>query len=123
VATPADALGPFYKPGAPVRDRVGTGFVLSGAVLAVGTCRPVAGVVLEFWLANPQGNYDDQHRATWPVGSGGTYRLETNVPVPYAGRPPHIHIRVKAPDREAFVTQFYPKPGQTSATFDLVIPV
>jgi protocatechuate 3,4-dioxygenase beta subunit len=121
VATPPDALGPFYKPGAPVRDRAGSGFLLSGAVLAVGTCRPVAGAVLEFWLANPQGRYDDEHRATAPVGPDGRYRFESNVPVAYGGRPPHIHIRVAAPGREAFVTQFYPRPGQASATFDLVI--
>ncbi len=120
--TPSDVLGPYYKPGAPVRSRVDAGFVLMGAVPAVGTCRPVEGAVLEFWLANRSGRYDDEHRATVPVGPGGKFQFESNVPVPYAGRPPHIHIRVTTPGRQAFVTQFYPKAGQTSATLDLVIP-
>ncbi len=119
--TPPDALGPFYKPGAPVRSKVDTGFILTGAVLRAGTCRAEEDAILEFWLANPSGRYDDEHRATVPVGPSGKFRFESNVPVPYSGRPPHIHIRVTSPGQEAFVTQFYPKAGQTSATFDLVI--
>jgi hypothetical protein len=31
--TQPDMLGPFYEPGAPVRPSVGSGYVLSGAVL------------------------------------------------------------------------------------------
>jgi protocatechuate 3,4-dioxygenase beta subunit len=119
--TRPDMLGPFYEPDAPVRTSVGDGYVLSGAVLAAGSCEPVRDARIEFWLANPQGEYDDAHRATVPVGAGGEYRFESNVPVSYGGRPPHIHIRVTAPGYRELVTQHYPDAGQTEAHFDLVL--
>jgi catechol 1,2-dioxygenase len=119
--TRPDSLGPFYEPDAPVRTSVGSGYVLSGAVLAAGGCDPVADARVEFWLANPEGEYDDAHRATVPVGDGGGYRFESNVPVAYGGRPPHIHIRVTAPGHRELVTQHYPDAGQTEANLDLVL--
>src|SRR5688500_2884598 len=39
--TQPDMLGPFYEPGAPVRTRVGSGYVLSGTVLAADQCKPI----------------------------------------------------------------------------------
>jgi protocatechuate 3,4-dioxygenase beta subunit len=33
--------------------------------------------------------------------------LESNVPVSYGCRPPHIHVRVRAPSHEELVTQQY----------------
>ena len=119
--TRPDMLGPFYEPDAPVRTSVGSGYVLSGAVLAAGSCEPVPGARIEFWLANPGGEYDDAHRATVPAEAGGEYRFESNVPVPYDGRPPHIHIRVTAPGYRELVTQHYPEDGETEANFDLVL--
>lgn len=120
--TRADALGPFYQPNAPVRASVGQGYVLTGTVRLLGGCRPVPGARIEFWLANPQGEYDDAHRATVIAGPGGEYRFESNVPPPYGGRPPHVHLRVTAPGSgQALVTQHYPRPGQTEAVFDLVL--
>lgn len=120
--TREDELGPFYKPDAPVRAAVGTGYVLSGAVRSAGNCRAIPGARIELWLANPQGEYDDAHRATVITDSSGEYRFESNLPVPYAGRPPHIHIRASATGFRALVTQHYPASGQTGATFDLVLP-
>jgi protocatechuate 3,4-dioxygenase beta subunit len=116
-------LGPFYEPGAPVRTSVGSGYVLSGAVLAADDCKPIRNARIEFWLANPTGEYDDAHRATVLGGERGGYRFESNVPVSYGGRPPHIHVRVTAPGFEELVTQHYPEPGQTKANFDLVLVV
>ena len=72
---------------------------------------------IEFWLANPRGEYDDAHRATVFTGQRGEYRLESNVPVSYGGRPPHIHVRVRAPGYEELVTQHYPERGQRKANF------
>jgi catechol 1,2-dioxygenase len=120
-ATQPDTLGPYYEPGAPVRTRVGSGYVLSGAVLATAECKPIPNAKIEFWLANPRGDYDDAHRATVFAGQRGEYRLESNVPVSYGGRPPHIHIRVRAPGYEVLVTQHYPERGQRKANFDLVL--
>jgi protocatechuate 3,4-dioxygenase beta subunit len=119
--TQPDMLGPFYEPGAPVRTRVGSGYVLSGSVLAAEECKPIPNARIEFWLANPRGEYDDAHRATVFAGERGEYRFESNVPVSYGGRPPHIHIRVTAPGFEELVTQHYPEPGQRKANFNLVL--
>ncbi len=119
--TQPDMLGPFYEPGAPVRASVGSGYVLSGAVLAADDCKPIRNARIEFWLADPKGEYDDAHRAAVFAGERGGYRFESNVPVSYGGRPPHIHVRVTAPGFEELVTQHYPQPGQTKADFDLVL--
>jgi protocatechuate 3,4-dioxygenase beta subunit len=119
--TQPDMLGPFYEPGAPVRTSVGSGYVLSGAVLAAEECKPIPNAKIEFWLANPKGDYDDAHRATVFAGKRGRYRLESNVPVSYGGRPPHIHLRVRAPGYEELITQHYPERGQRKANFDLVL--
>ena len=81
--TQADALGPFYEPGAPMRSNVGTGYVLSGRVLAARTCRALRGARIELWLVNPQGHYDDAHRATMIAGRRGAYRFQSNKPPSY----------------------------------------
>jgi protocatechuate 3,4-dioxygenase beta subunit len=119
--TQPDMLGPFYEPGAPVRTRVGNGYVLSGTVLAAEACKPIPNAHIEFWLANPRGEYDDAHRATVLAGKRGEYRFESNVPVSYGGRPPHIHVRVRASGYEELVTQHYPERSQRKANFDLVL--
>lgn len=120
-ATAPDSLGPFYEPGAPVRSKVGTGFVLRGRVLSAATCRPVRRARIEFWLVNEQGEYDDAHRAVVVAGADGRYRFESNKPIGYSGRPPHIHIRVAARGFRTLVTQHYPRASSTSAVFPLVL--
>jgi protocatechuate 3,4-dioxygenase beta subunit len=119
--TQPDMLGPFYEPDAPVRTSVGSGYVLSGTVLGAAECKPIPNARIEFWLANPRGDYDDAHRATVFAGQRGEYRLESNVPVSYGGRPPHIHVRVRAPGYEELVTQHYPQRSQRKTDFDLVL--
>ncbi|MBI4643465.1 MAG: intradiol ring-cleavage dioxygenase [Deltaproteobacteria bacterium] len=119
--TPQDALGPFYKPNAPERASVGQGYVLQGVVKSAKDCAPLAGAKIEFWLAGPDGNYDDAHRATMTADKSGAYRFESNFPPNYSSRPPHIHIKVSAPGFRALVRQHYPKEGQTQGTFDLVL--
>jgi protocatechuate 3,4-dioxygenase beta subunit len=119
--TQADALGPFYEPRAPVRAKVGTGYVLTGRTLAARTCRAIPRARIEFWLANPEGQYDDAHRATVFAGRRGGYRFESSKPPSYESRPPHIHIRVSARGFRTLVTQHYPRSGRSSATFNLVL--
>jgi catechol 1,2-dioxygenase len=119
--TQPDMLGPFYEPGAPVRTSIGSGFALSGTVLGAEQCKPIPNAHIEFWLANPRGDYDDAHRATVLADQRGEYRFESNVPVSYGSRPPHIHVRVTAPGYEELVAQHYPERGQRKATFDLVL--
>ncbi len=119
--TEPDMLGPFYKANAPVRSHVGEGYVLLGMVRSSKECAPVPKATIEFWLAGPDGKYDDAHRATVFSDASGVYRFESNVPKPYSGRPPHIHIRVSAPGYETLVTQHYPGAGKTGVNLDLVL--
>jgi protocatechuate 3,4-dioxygenase beta subunit len=119
--TPPDALGPFYQPGAPVRAKVGEGYLLEGQVLSAAACRPLAGAAIEFWLVGPQGSYDDDHRATVFADSQGTYRFESNFPPSYDARPPHIHLRVTAPGHRELITQHYPQHGTEAGQFQLVL--
>jgi protocatechuate 3,4-dioxygenase beta subunit len=119
--TEPDMLGPFYEPNAPVRSSVGKGYILKGVVRSSADCSPLPAAVLELWLAGPGGAYDDAHRATIIANASGAYRFESNVPSPYYGRPPHIHLRVSAKGFKTLVTQHYPKDGETEAVFDLVL--
>jgi protocatechuate 3,4-dioxygenase beta subunit len=121
VPTRPDSLGPFYTPDAPVRTSVGEGYALSGVVRSSRGCRPIAGARVEFWLANPQGEYDDDHRATVISDSGGNFAFQSNFPPGYSNRPPHIHVRITAPGHRTLVTQHYPTAGSRSGVFDLVL--
>jgi protocatechuate 3,4-dioxygenase beta subunit len=118
--TRADQLGPFYEPGAPVRSKVGSGYVLRGKALST-SCRAIARARVELWLANPQGEYDDAHRATLFTRRDGSYRFESNRPTGYSGRPPHIHVRLSARGYRTLVTQHYSRAGRTTAVFNLVL--
>jgi protocatechuate 3,4-dioxygenase beta subunit len=118
--TESDMLGPFYKPNAPMRSGVGKGSVLKGVVRSTD-CSPIPGAKIELWLAGPNREYDDAHRATIITDASGSYRFESNVPLPYEGRPPHIHLRVSAKGFKTLVTQHYPAAGRTEATFDVVL--
>ena len=119
--TPSDALGPFYEPGAPVRASVGQGYLLAGRVLSSRDGSALPGAVLELWLAGPDGEYSDDYRATVIADAEGRYRFTSHPPPPYAGRPPHIHLRVSAAGHATLVTQHYPKAGRREADFDLVL--
>jgi catechol 1,2-dioxygenase len=119
--TPADMLGPFYEPDAPVRSSVGRGYTLTGAVMSSKDCRPIKEAKIEFWLAGPKGSYDAEHRATMFSAEDGIYRFESNYPPSYSGRPPHIHIKVSAEGHETLVTQHYPERGSAQGTMDLVL--
>jgi protocatechuate 3,4-dioxygenase beta subunit len=122
--TKADALGPFYTPNAPERSSVGKGYLLQGVVKSARNCAGIPGAKIEFWLAGPDGNYDDAHRATVLTDKAGAYRFESNFPPKYTFRPPHIHVKVTAPGFRDLVTQHYPQKGEKQGTFDLVlIPV
>lgn len=117
--TRADHKGPFYEPDAPVRSRVGAGYVLHGAVRSTADCSPVPGARLEMWLTGPDGDYGDDYRATLFADDAGGYRFESNFPPRYGSRPSHIHVRVTAGGYRELVTQHYPGDGATTATFDL----
>jgi protocatechuate 3,4-dioxygenase beta subunit len=119
--TTPDADGPFYRAGAPERNKVGEGYILSGSVKSATDCSTLAGAKIEIWLNGPDGRYGDDWRATLHSNPDGTYRFESHVPVPYGSRPPHIHIIVNAAGFEELITQHYPAANTTAADFDLVL--
>ncbi len=119
--TSSDALGPFYTPGAPVRDKVGIGYLLSGVVRSAVDCSPIPNAQIELWMAGPDGEYRDEYRATFFANNSGAYAFESHFPPPYTGRPPHHHLLVSADGYQTLVTQHYPAAGQAGATFDLVL--
>ena len=121
VPTRPDAEGPFYKANAPERSRTGKGFVVTGTVKSASDCAPLADARIEWWAANPKGEYDDEHRATQKADKEGRYRYETDFPARYPGRPLHLHVRVTASGHRPLVTQIYPKAGQPSLAFDFVL--
>ncbi len=80
--------------------------------------KPVAGAQVEIWQCDHDGHYHhpadggkaDQRfqgfgRVT--VGRDGNYRFRTIRPVAYAGRTPHIHVKVRLGTRELLTTQLY----------------
>jgi protocatechuate 3,4-dioxygenase beta subunit len=119
--TPHDEIGPFYRPNAPLRDRIGSGYVLTGTVRSAATCKPIPGARVEFWQAGPDGQYSDAYRATIFSDRRGRYRLTTSVPPPYARRPAHIHLLVDMRGYAGLISQHYPKAGKRKATLDLVL--
>lgn len=119
--TPSDYLGPFYKADAPVRASVGRGYELNGVVKSAADCAPIANAKIELWLTNPEGDYDDAHRATLYSDDTGAYAFESNFPPGYSGRPPHIHIKISANGFKTLATQHYPGTGSKKGVFDLVL--
>ncbi len=118
--TPQGAEDPFYKPNAPVRSSVGTGFVLSGIVRSGIDCAPIRGARVELWLRGPNGRYDDAHRGTVVTDAGGRYRFQSNFPGG-DGIQPHIHIRVAVPGFRPLATVYFPRPGSGAGVLDLVL--
>lgn len=107
---------------APVRSSVGTGHVLNGIVRSSQDCRPIEQAKIIFWLAGPDGTYDDDHRATVFTDKVGAYRFESNFPGLYGARPiPHIHLYISAEKFRPVETECFPPKGQTEGTFDIVL--
>ena len=139
--TPAQSLGPFYPRVLPTdrdndlvriagRDRPAKGtvaFVAGRVTDTQGT--PVADALIEIWQCDVHGRYlrpaddgpgprDDEFQGYGQARSEatGAYEFRTIRPVPYSGRPPHIHFQVTHPRHPKLVTQLYARAeGQGSA--------
>jgi len=119
--TPSDALGPFYKPGAPRRRQIGSGYNLIGIVVSAADCEPIPNANIEIWMAGPEGEYSDAYRATIKTDRSAAYRFQSHFPSGYYGRPPHLHMKISAKGYETLVTQHYPEDGQVEGVFDIVL--
>lgn len=128
-ATPAQTEGPFYPvvlPRDSDHDLLRNGALtypegpsawIEGSVSDLAG-KPVAGAQVEIWQCDHAGHYHhpgDGDRADRrfqgfgrvTVGADGSYRFRTLRPVAYAGRTPHIHVKVKLGQRELLTTQLY----------------
>lgn len=119
--TLADAEGPFYTANAPIRETTGRGLTISGKVKSAGSCTPIPAARVEWWQANSEGRYDDEHRGALLTAGDGSYHFETDFPPGYYGRPPHIHLKVLASGDRTLITQVYPEDGQKLITIDLIL--
>jgi len=84
--------------------------------------KPQSNVRIEIWQCDTGGRYRhpwapgndrvDPHFAGFGsvnTGSNGVYRFKTLIPVPYGGRPPHIHVKLFYANRELLTSQLYLK--------------
>jgi protocatechuate 3,4-dioxygenase, beta subunit len=130
--TPRQTEGPFYPDHLPldtdndllrINDTTtpagGTVTYLSGRVLD-SRGDPVRGATVEIWQADSHGVYlhkgsDNagkrdmafQGFGRFLTGARGEYLFRTIKPVPYPGRTPHIHFKVRLKGQDDFVTQCY----------------
>lgn len=127
--TPAQTEGPFYPVTLPADSdfdllRTGAQVYAHGQPAWLGGSvrdaegRPVRGAQVEIWQCDEGGHYHhpaDGGRAD-PAFQGfgrvsvdgeGRYRFRTLRPVPYGGRTPHIHVKVRLGRRELLTTQVY----------------
>lgn len=121
VVTPAEDEEPNYRPGAPMRESVGSEYRLTGRVRSADACRALPGALVELWLANPDGIYDDAHRATVTADARGRFRFASNRPVAYLNQSPHIHMRVSAAQHAPVLTIHRPSGGATDGASDVIL--
>lgn len=134
IKTPAQTEGPFYPDKLPldtdndlivINDKttpaVGTIVWLSGRVLDTKG-EPIRNALVEIWQCDNNGAYlhsgtgnkskqdaNFQGFGRFLTGSTGEYLFRTIKPVPYPGRTPHIHMKVKRGGKDLLTTQCYVK--------------
>jgi protocatechuate 3,4-dioxygenase, beta subunit len=130
--TPVQTEGPFYPDKLPldtdndlliinngITPAVGDITWLSGRILSPRG-EPVRNALVEIWQVDRQGAYlhsgssNRQRRdanfqgfGRFLTGSTGEYLFRTIKPVPYPGRAPHIHFKIKIRGRDLLTTQLY----------------
>ena len=126
--TPPQTEGPFY-PVVPIplrsslirdeKNLVGEVMQLDGRILDRQN-NPLAGAKIEIWQCDGNGRYahpaQDGYQRFDPGFEGfgaqrtnhrGEYHFTTLYPVPYPGRPPHIHVKIWQGNQERLTTQLY----------------
>ncbi len=112
--TTTDILGPFYRPGSPMRSNIippgsaGEILHLSGTVFKKDGTTPLKDALIEVWQVNEKAVYDntsDEYlgRGAVKTGKDGKYYFKTIMPVAYQigenrYRPAHIHFRISGTD-------------------------
>lgn len=132
--TPRQTEGPFYPDQLPLDTDNDLLVVNDGITPAVGKIthltgrilddrgNPVRNASVEIWQVDSRGVYlhsgsaDAEQRdkhfqgfGRFLTGSTGEYYFRTIKPVPYPGRTPHIHFKVRRGEKELLTTQCYVK--------------
>ena len=124
--TTTDILGPFYRPGAPMRSNIippdskGIPMNLTGTIFKEDGKTPLNNVLVEIWQCDENEHYDNTSdsylfRGAIKTDKNGKYAFKTIVPVPYKAdpnndeswRPAHIHMRVSVAEQQDLITQIY----------------
>lgn len=120
--TTNDILGPFYRPGAPVRSDLlfdglsGTRIEIRGKLFHSDCTTPVSNALVEIWHCDTEGEYDNdssefRHRAALQSNADGSYFFRTILPGKYLNgelyRPSHIHYRVTSKNTLELISQIY----------------
>ncbi|KAK3388207.1 Intradiol ring-cleavage dioxygenase [Sordaria brevicollis] len=149
-STPSAVLGPFYRHNAPLlpngssivknltpatpwySQAIADSAYITGRVLSTDG-RPIAGAVIDTWLAAPNGLYEQQDDFQTDMNLRGRFKADkdgrfafyalrpTAYPIPFDGpagrlltlldrnpnRPGHIHFIVSAPQHRALTTQIF----------------
>jgi protocatechuate 3,4-dioxygenase beta subunit len=138
--TPPDAEGPFYPTSIPAdadadltrvagrSERAkGTPLALAGRVLLTDG-QPLAKAKVELWQCDVNGRYHHvggsgdgidpnfQGYGVVETDAQGRFAFRTIRPVPYGGRPPHLHVKLAHPGARPLTTQIYPK-GESAERF------
>jgi len=133
--TTTDILGPFYRPGAPMRSNIippgskGIPMNLTGTIFKEDGKTPLNNALVEIWQCDENEHYDNTSdsflfRGAIKTNKNGKYAFKTIVPVPYKAdpnndeswRPAHIHMRVSVAEQQDLITQIYFKGDQYNDT-------
>jgi catechol 1,2-dioxygenase len=133
--TTTDILGPFYRPGAPMRGDIipptskGSPMNLGGTIFKEDGNTPLNNALVEIWQCDENEHYDNTSdsylfRGAIKTGKNGKYAFKTIVPVPYKAdpnddaswRPAHVHMRVSVAEQKDLVTQIYFKGDKYNGT-------
>lgn len=129
--TTTDILGPFYRPGAPLRNNLrlpnsnGAPVVLKGIIFKEDGKTPINNAFVEIWHCDEHEVYDNasddyNYRGAQKTTADGKYEFKSILPVPYKAnptdeaswRPAHIHMRVSVLNQQDLITQIYFKGGK-----------
>jgi protocatechuate 3,4-dioxygenase beta subunit len=132
VRTPPQTEGPFYPDKLPLDTDNDLLIINDGITPAVGEVtwlngrvldrrgEPIRNALVEIWQVDRNGVYlhrdsgnaarrdrNFQGFGRFMTGATGDYVFRTIKPVPYPGRAPHIHFKVKLRGQDPFTTQCY----------------
>jgi len=118
IPTPHRTTGTHYEPVTVEKGDISKGVKISGRILALPDCKPVANAKVAHWQAGEDGTYQDRLRAYLYTDANGRYSFETEWP---NLTPPHIHFIVTAEGYSVLETQWIGVSKQENIQFDMVI--